>query len=409
MAGILDAKTRIMDSVVTEIGKRQITAGRLRVEFISFTDGATYYEGDAVSGSSDATSRIYFESPGQRKQDFITFETDDSGNLMGYPTDPDLSLVGGEIFKTDVSASVDDINKFVFVSGSGDFASLSAGIVTSSIDHFRQLRMIGTVEGANPSSFRHEFTVDNDDLGFTIINTFPWPDGPPDNKSNLDAIEPLFIDKRLSHLPNFKFLPPLVVEPKKRDTSGKRTLGEDKGSARQHLRMATSRASRARHLGHYEPLNEAHSEMTYADLMIHLNGEGSNGVDPDYLKDYVSAQQISAWSEQGLDGETTGTVMKTVFGGQQVGVINLSPIEAARERHSINFLQTSVSNNIVMQMFETDSNKLTFKKLDVIDYGEIIVDDDIVRPSKRIFFVGKIFLNSVNIPVFVNLFTLILD
>ena len=61
-----------------------------------------------------------------------------------------------------------------------------------------------------------------------------------------------------------------------------------------------------------------------------------------------------------------------------------------------------------MQMFETDSSQLTFKKLDIIDYGEMVTDDT-VRPSKRIFFAGKIFLNSAKIPVFVNLFTLILD
>jgi hypothetical protein len=161
-------------------------------------------------------------------------------------------------------------------------------------------------------------------------------------------------------------------------------------------------------LGKYIPLNETEGEMTYQDLMIHLNGEGSDGVDPDYLKDYETVDQIQAWAHQGADGSSAGTVMGTVFGGQQMGVINISPIDAARERHSVNFIKTSDDNNIVMQMFETDSQKLTFKKLDVIDYGEILTDD-ILRPSKRIFFAGKIFLNSANIPVFVNLFTLILD
>jgi len=394
MAGILDSKTRIMDSVVTETGKRQITSGRLKAEFISFTDGAAYYEADEVTGDSDVTSRIYFESPGHRRQDFITFETDDSGNLMGYPTDPELSLMGGEIFKTDVSASVEDVNSFVFVSGSGDFASLAAGIVTSSIDHFKQLRMIGTVMGSS-TSFTHKFEVDSDDLGFTIINTFPWPDGPSDSKSNIDAVEPLFIDKRLSHIPNFKFLPPITREP----LTSPFNLKKEKS-----LQPAGDKFV----LGKYIPLNETEGEMTYQDLMLHLNGEGSDGVDPDYLKDYETVDQIQAWAHQGEDGSSAGTVMGTVFGGQQMGVINISPIDAARERHSVNFIKTSDDNNIVMQMFETDSQKLTFKKLDVIDYGEILTDD-ILRPSKRIFFAGKIFLNSANIPVFVNLFTLILD
>ena len=60
-------------------------------------------------------------------------------------------------------------------------------------------------------------------------------------------------------------------------------------------------------------------------------------------------------------------------------------------------------------MFEVDSNRLNFIKLDVIDYGEIIVDDDELRSNKHIFFAGKVYLDSNQIPTFVNLFTLILD
>ena len=62
-----------------------------------------------------------------------------------------------------------------------------------------------------------------------------------------------------------------------------------------------------------------------------------------------------------------------------------------------------------MQMFETDTDSLLFKKLDVIDYGEIISTTDENRPNKHIFFAGKVMLNSINIPTFVNLFTIILD
>ena len=62
-----------------------------------------------------------------------------------------------------------------------------------------------------------------------------------------------------------------------------------------------------------------------------------------------------------------------------------------------------------MQMFEVDSNRLTFVKLDVIDYGEIVVTDDQLRPNKHIFFAGKIYLDTNNIPTFVNLFTIIMD
>ena len=42
MAGILDNKLRIMDVAITEEGKRQISSGRLKIEFATFTDGQTF-------------------------------------------------------------------------------------------------------------------------------------------------------------------------------------------------------------------------------------------------------------------------------------------------------------------------------------------------------------------------------
>ena len=396
MAGILDIKTRMIDSVVTQIGRQQMANGLLRVEYASFTDGATYYEADAVSGSSDASERIYFEATGDRRQDFITFETDDSGNLLGYPTDTSLSLQGGELFKLDVSASAESVDDFIFVSGSGDFASLSEGIVTSSIDNFKQLYMIGTVPSDDPTSFKNSFEFNQTNFEFIILNTHPFIDGPSDSQIDITSVEPLFIDKRLSHIPNFKFLPPLVVEPSVTpfDLDTERSLETDTNQV---------------FLGAYESLNEAPEPLTYQDLMIHLNGEGSEGIDPDYIMDFQSAETIQAWNSQGADGTFgTGEVMGTVF-GQQTGVINLSLLEVARDRKYINFLNTTPSNNIIMQMFEVDSDRFRFTKLDLIDYGEIIVEDDELRPNKHVFFVGKIYLDGNNAPTFVNLFTLMLD
>ena len=201
MAGILDSKTRMIDAVVTQIGRQQIASGMLKIEYASFTDAYTYYEADAVSGSSDATARIYFEAAGDRRQDFITFETDDSGNLLGYPTDPQISLVGGDLFKTDVSASVSDISKFVYVSGSGDFATLSSGIVTSSINHFKQLRIIGSTPTTNPEDLKQKFEINQNKLEFIILNTHPFIDGPSDSQADINNIEPLFIDKRSEYIP----------------------------------------------------------------------------------------------------------------------------------------------------------------------------------------------------------------
>ena len=384
MAGILDNKTRIFDSVVTDQGKSQIASGRMKIEYVSLTDGATYYEADAVSGSTDASDRIYFEAT-SRPQDFITFETDDSGQLLGYNIDPTLTLMGGELFKKDGTSS--DVNEFKFVSGSGDFASLSSGILTSSIDNFKNLYMLGTIVGDDT---KRNFSLSQTDITYTILNTFPWIEGPSEMVTNIDSISPLFTDDRLTHIPNFKFLPPLGNEP---------------ATDPFDINLEPTGSLLAKPPDDYVMLNRP-TELTYEDLMIHLNGEGSEGIDPDSLTD-SDTSTLTPWTSGVRAGAVTaGDPLPEVF-GQQTGVINLSTLEVARERHSIYFTETSVSNNIVMQLFEINQNQLNFTKLDVIDYGEFVVDD--ARPNKRIFFAGKIFLDAQGIPTFVNLFTIILD
>ena len=56
--GILDKKTRFIDLVVTQEGKRQIAAGKLRAEFATLSDIGTFY---SKAEHDDVDNRIYFE------------------------------------------------------------------------------------------------------------------------------------------------------------------------------------------------------------------------------------------------------------------------------------------------------------------------------------------------------------
>ena len=58
-------------------------------------------------------------------------------------------------------------------------------------------------------------------------------------------------------------------------------------------------------------------------------------------------------------------------------------------------------------MFELNDNK--FKKLDIIDFGTFNDPDDLARPEKHVFFIGKVFVDNNGSPSFVNLFTVIMD
>ena len=425
MAGILDSKTRILDNVVTEVGRSQISSGKLRIEYASLTDAQTYYEFDGVSGSSDASARIYFETPGKKKQDLITFETDDSGQLMGYPDDLSLTLRGGELFKKNGTVS----KAFEYVSSSLAFASLSKGLITGSIDNLNELYMLGSVGSPEEIALRREFKLSMEDVEFLILNTHPFIDGPSDSIADIDSVEPFFTDKRLSHIPNFKFLPPMKREPinprgpfSYEDEVEKSAL--EIGSTPEDLqadlereaqenitgvinRGIVDRAKENVFLGNYTSLAEAGLDdegYSYQALMLEMNGEGSEGADPDWANDIVGQADLVPYGE----GDIRATYpLGTVF-GQQRGVMNLSNIEVAKDRRSIFFSETSAQNNIVMQMFEVNADKSTFKKLDVIDFGEFNTDDP-MRPNKHVFFLGKVYQDGLGIPTFVNLFTIILD
>jgi len=322
MAGILDKKIRIMDSIITLAGRQQMASGRLRFEFISFTDADTFYEADIVSGSSDASKRIFFEAA-SRNQDFITFETDDSGKLISNRRIyEDASLTTDSIFSK--TTKTERYGDYLYTSGSGDFASLSEGIITGSLDNFKNLRMLGTRLGKDISK---NLRISTEEIAYEISSDLPFPSAGGE-EINIDAVEPLFTDKRLSHIDNFKFLPP-VFPP---------VPGFDDGGE----------------LGDYINLNE-NDELKYSEILSDLSG---------------------------------------------------------KESFSINFESTSDANNIVMQMFETGNGK--FIKLDVIDFGEVYHSPlthgfSEGSSQKRIFFIGKVFLDSLKMPTFVNLFTMVID
>ncbi len=192
MAGILNNKSRILDSIVTLEGRRQIVGGKLKIEFASFSDRFTFYEADAVSGSSDASDRIFFEAV-SLPQDQVTFEADDSGRLLSFEG---RNFVKTKMGKPVVSGS--------FLTDRAQFASTANKLLSSSVDNFKDLRSIGSDEFFRDD---RDFIVSQNELKFTITDERPFHSEEVQSIS-VDKAESFFQDKRLSHIKNFKFLPP---------------------------------------------------------------------------------------------------------------------------------------------------------------------------------------------------------
>lgn len=201
MTGILDNLTRIFDTILTTEGRKQIAQGRLIAEFYSFTDSGMIYNQDTIiSGGLDETYRIQLEAT-NLPQDTITLEADDSGRLSGFPISGSTRFVirGGQI----LSSSTE--NESVPVTGS-QYASLSETLLESSIDNFKKLYMLRSPDPIDLEE--RQFIIGPKEATFAITNKKPFSDSAISTIS-INNVEGFFQDKRLSHIPNYLFLPPV--------------------------------------------------------------------------------------------------------------------------------------------------------------------------------------------------------
>ncbi len=239
MSGILDNKSRVLDVLVTPEGRAQLAKGGLDVSYVSFSDTGTFYKGDIASGSQDAADRIYLEAS-NLPQDQVTFQADDDGNLLPFANAAGITIKGGQFLDYKLSSVSGSV-----LSGSTQTATLQKGttfsstattLLQSAIQNFVKLNMLSTMDHL----FEDEgFGVGNSNVTFTISNNGPIDD-PTLFSANINQLDSLFSDVRMSNVPNFKFLPPInkVVDP-----------SLDKTDYRQ-----TSRVQ----LGHYKPWGRPH-------------------------------------------------------------------------------------------------------------------------------------------------------
>jgi hypothetical protein len=318
MAGILNSKTRVMDLIMTQEGKKQLAAGDFQVRYASFTDRGTFYDKSSISGSYDsALNRAYFESA-CLPYDLITVEANDMGNLLPIVSSQESS--GQNVFVYDGTISTESGTPIRNLPGTG-FASYVDNILRSTAGNFRSQRIIAS---RDPIDNSDEFSISTGSLTFVYGNRGPIVG--EDITPSVDQAPSLFTHKRFANSINFEYLPPV-------STVGDKTLP----------------------LGVYPDVRQV-DRYSYDDLIKELQGKDANQP--------------------------------------------LCPTSTVR------FVETSQTNDICMQAYEIDGS--TLKKLDMVDFGEVIVEDD-ERPNKRIVFIGKVYIDRYQSPTFANIFTIILE
>jgi len=99
MSGVLDSKKRIMDVILTEIGRDQMNRGEFEVSFVSFSDKGSEYIDDGTGVAANINDRFYFESYSSPSDEIIA-EIDNVGDfVLTKKLSPTLTVNNGILYQ----------------------------------------------------------------------------------------------------------------------------------------------------------------------------------------------------------------------------------------------------------------------------------------------------------------------
>ncbi len=356
MSGILNKKNKLIDLVVTEEGRRQMSMGGFRPTFASFSDNVIDYA--HLTGSTyEATNKLYFQTPTAMVDDQIVYETSDAGKLLVGRNSEQFSIINDDVYllTTASSGTGASVPSYISVSGS-QFASTVKLVKNRTLETFKRNKFIKTLSGFDLDSKAFETNIDN--CTFVISNSVPFPKGPNTKTLDIDHAETFMFDSKLSHIQNFQYLPPVNKN------------GSDYGS--------------------YQDFRSLHREQ-FEDIKRNL---GINKI-PEYTQFEEENTVLNYEGDLVIKNRAPNLPFNSTL--------------ISRECAQIYFKSTSEFNNFIGQFYEEDKTDGTVTKLDIVDAGEFFDEIDEAKPNKHVFYVGKVLFDSNKMPTFVNIFTVILD
>lgn len=191
MAGILDPKQRIMDAILTEIGRLQMVKGEFDVKFVSFSDAGVDYADNGSGVLEPISDRLFFE-PFSNSSDEIIPEIDSLGKFI-----IDQALPGTLKVTNGVLSEQQPSGAYKVVDGYSKVTTFTQ----NTKDRFNSLGILNTKSDVaefevSPTSFTLKAQTSTDSVDPQDINA--------------DGILPLSIDPRFENQLNMKYLPPMV-------------------------------------------------------------------------------------------------------------------------------------------------------------------------------------------------------
>jgi hypothetical protein len=188
MAGLLDPKSRVLDTILTPEGRRQMLEGGIKIRYATVSDIGYSY--DFNSSNQYVSSSITFGLESFHTSNDLIFPiTDTSGRMYEYSGNSLFLNSGGS----------------VYVSGSKTADTPKIDKISNSIlDSLKKQQIISTLDTKRNDA---GLSVEPNNVTFYITDDEPF-DGEPSVTTLTDA-DSLFCDKRLSKSLNFKYLPPI--------------------------------------------------------------------------------------------------------------------------------------------------------------------------------------------------------
>jgi len=209
MAGILNNKERLIDFVITNQGRQQMSDGRMRIEYATITDLHTFYQG---SGSlepdvaEDISNRLFFEAT-DRIQDLIVPEIQAGYSMQPFRT-ADFHIAGRQIasgtFKTGAIVNTN-------VLSASEIIDSAPKLLSNLTSNFKNLRILQTSDLFSDTS---GFSLTAHTASFVITdNTADFGSNPETDTQRVPLLHlpNIHTSHRFSHFPNFDYLPPVNV------------------------------------------------------------------------------------------------------------------------------------------------------------------------------------------------------
>jgi len=190
MAGFLDPKQRVMDVILTEIGRQQMVKGDFDVKFVSFSDKGVDYQDQGDGVLEPITERLFFEAFSQASDEII----------------PEIDSLGKFIIDQEVPGTLEVRDGVLYeLTGSGGYVEVDGYSRVSTFtentkQRFDNLQVLNTISAVQ------DFSVSPFTFG-ALSGSVTSDDGDIDN---IDGLIPLSIDPRFENQINMRYLPPKI-------------------------------------------------------------------------------------------------------------------------------------------------------------------------------------------------------